>query len=145
MWSEGFFAKIEFLPQRSLQNLRVNAINEHGYCHLFIHAMKFISLVFVKYCPALDKNLEAWVQSITLGNNQVATKFTFCCQFLSLLQKRYYCRWASWRQGLWWGLETLWVSSQQTQEGEKQPPVTDLSCSGGCISSLFLSLHYEGR
>lgn len=54
-----FFAKIEFLPQRSLQNLRVNAINEHGYCHLFIYAMKCISLVFVKYCPALDENLEA--------------------------------------------------------------------------------------
>lgn len=83
--------------------------------------MKCISLVFVKYCPALDENLEAWVQNITLGNNRVATKFTFCCQVLSLLQESSCCRWGSWR----WGLDSPWVSRKQTGGlgADPRPPV----------------------
>lgn len=126
MWSEFLFGKIEFLPQRSLQNLRVNAINKHGYRHLFTYAMKFISLVFVKYCPALDENLEARVQNISLGNNQVATKFTFCHQFLKCSAEKFLlqcCRWESSGWGLRWG----WI--QGRVRGRPQPPV--VSCPGG--------------
>lgn len=127
-----FFAKTGFLPQRSLQNLRVNAINEHGYCHLFTNAMQCISLVFVKYCPALDENLEAWVQNITLGNNQVATKFTFCCRFLSLLQRSTYCSVAGGKaEGQACGEGWIYCGHPASKEGRGRSRPQALSHSAG--------------
>jgi len=51
------------------------------------------------------------VQHTIVGNNQLATKFTFCHLFLSLLQKSselllQCCRWESWRQAR----DECWIS-----------------------------------